>query len=303
MQPRGRLFHVRSALFVLSAVCCWPFLSAAQTSNRVTILYDAFGKSPGLTKDWGFSALLQYGGKRILFDVGNNAEHLAHNVKVLKADLRKLDFVVISHRHADHTGGLNYLFTVNPDVKIYVPDEPSGYFGAKWKSKEFYRRDESLPAQMRYFDGNPPESLPYGSPWPRAHFIPVSTVTEVAPGIYLLPTISNAPGTLELRELSMAVRSPQGLILLDGCSHAGVERILEVAGTVDKHIHVLFGGLHLVRAPDAEVQRMVGVLHDEWKLDQIAPGHCTGEPEFAALKKTFGERYLYAGVGSVINLP
>jgi len=134
------------AVLVLSTVCFWPFLSAAQSSNRVTILYDAFGKSPELAKDRGFSALLEYGGRRILFDLGNNAEHFAHNVKALKADLRKLDFVVVSHRHADHTSGLNYLLTVNPDVKIYVPDEPSGYFGAKWRSKEFYRRDESLPA-------------------------------------------------------------------------------------------------------------------------------------------------------------
>src|SRR5215472_7645111 len=59
-------------------------LSVAQSPNRVTILYDAFGKSPNLTKDWGFSALVEYGGKRILFDTGNNAGIFASNVKSLK---------------------------------------------------------------------------------------------------------------------------------------------------------------------------------------------------------------------------
>ena len=71
--------------------------------NRITILYDAFGMPSGLTKDWGFSALIEYCGKTILFDTGNNAEVFMHNVGALKVDLSNLDFVVLSHRHGDHT--------------------------------------------------------------------------------------------------------------------------------------------------------------------------------------------------------
>src|SRR5579864_3479198 len=92
--------------FVL--ILCAVF-SQTQTVNRVTILYDAFGKTPSVTKDWGFAVLVEYGGKRILFDTGNNAEIFAHNVKAMGVDLKKLDFIVISHRHSDHTSGLNYL--------------------------------------------------------------------------------------------------------------------------------------------------------------------------------------------------
>jgi len=54
--------------------------------------------------------------------------------------------------------------------------------------------------------------------------------------------MSQTPGTLELRELSMAIRSPKGLILIDGCSHAGIEKILEAATAVDKHVYLLFAG-------------------------------------------------------------
>jgi len=71
----------------------------------VTILYDAFGESKELTKDWGFSAFVEHNGKRILFDTGNDAAIFEHNVKALGVDLTKLDFVVISHRHADHATG------------------------------------------------------------------------------------------------------------------------------------------------------------------------------------------------------
>jgi 7,8-dihydropterin-6-yl-methyl-4-(beta-D-ribofuranosyl)aminobenzene 5'-phosphate synthase len=279
-----------------------PLLGVAESANRVTILYDAFSKSPEVTKDWGYSALVEYGGKRILFDTGNNAQIFEHNVKALGADLRKLDSVVISHRHADHTSGLTYLLSVNPTVKIYTPDEPFGLFG-KGVPNTFYRKDQSLAASMRYFDGNPPAALSAGSPWPQANFVPVSSTTEVAPGIYLIPTISQTPGTLELREVSLAIRGPDGLIVVDGCSHAGIEKILEAVTKIDPHVHILFGGLHLVQAPDPEVARLSSALREQWKLDYVAIGHCTGEPMFAALQKTFGEKYIYAGAGTVVNIP
>jgi 7,8-dihydropterin-6-yl-methyl-4-(beta-D-ribofuranosyl)aminobenzene 5'-phosphate synthase len=293
---------IRSSIALGLMVIFLPLLGSAESANRVTILYDAFSKSPAVTKDWGYSALVEYGGKRILFDTGNNAQIFEHNVRALGADLRKLDFVVISHRHADHTSGLTYLLSVNPTVKIYTPDEPFGLFG-KGVPNTFYRKEESLAPSMRYFDGNPPSSLSAGSPWPQANFVPVSSTTEVAPGIYLIPTISQTPGTLELHEISLAIRGPDGLIVVDGCSHAGVEKILDAVTKIDPHVHILLGGLHQVQAPDPEVTRLSTALKEQWKLDYVAIGHCTGEPMFAALQKTFGERYIYAGVGTVVNIP
>jgi 7,8-dihydropterin-6-yl-methyl-4-(beta-D-ribofuranosyl)aminobenzene 5'-phosphate synthase len=63
-------------------------MAAAGTPNRVSILYDSFGKSPTLTMDWGFAVLVDYGGKRILFDTGNNAQIFEHNVKAAGVDLQ-----------------------------------------------------------------------------------------------------------------------------------------------------------------------------------------------------------------------
>ena len=277
-------------------------IGAAETPNRVTILYDSFGKAPALTLDWGFAALIEYGGKRILFDTGNNARIFEHNVKALGVDLRNLDFVVISHRHADHTSGIPYLLSVNPKVKIYVPDEPWGLF-ARGVKNDFYRKDPSLPAEMRYYGGHPPEILEAGTPWPNGNFVPVSSQTEVAPGVFILPGVSTTPGTLELKELDLAIKSPQGVILIVGCSHPGVEHILQEASAIDPHLHILFGGLHQIQKPDPEVERIATVLHDQYKVDLVAPGHCTGEPEFSALKRVFGDHYVYAGVGTVIELP
>jgi len=277
--------------------------SAGPTQDRVTILYDAFGKPSDMKKDWGYSALVEYGGKRILFDTGNNAEIFAQNVKVSGVDLKKLDFAVISHRHGDHTSGINYLLTVNPQVKIFAPkDGIGGIFGTS-RPGDFYRQEASLRNDMRYYDGKPPQTITLGTPWPSANFVLIDSATEAAPGISVIATVSQTPGTLEMRELSLAIKTPKGLILVVGCSHPGIERIVEAATVLDKHIYAIVGGLHLVTTPDPEITRIVNALHDQWKVDYVALGHCTGEPAFAAFQKAFGAHYDYAGLGSVIELP
>ena len=278
-------------------------MAAAETPNRVTILYDSFGKNPSLTMDWGFAALVEYGGKRILFDTGNNAKIFEHNVKAVGVDLGNLDFVVMSHRHGDHMGGLAYLLKVNPTVKIYAPKERSGVYGDDQPSSAWYRKDASLPAEQRYYSGAPPEIIHMGEAWPGANFQLIDRNTEIAPGMDLIALVSDRPGTLELHELSLAIRTPDGLVLVVGCSHPGVEHIVQEATAINPHINILFGGLHQIQAPDPEVERIATVLHNQYRLERVAPGHCTGEPEFAALKKTFGDHYVYAGVGSVVDLP
>ena len=120
-----------------------------------------------MTKDWGYSALVEINGKRILFDTGDDPAIFAKNVKARAVDLTKLDFVVLSHRHSDHVGGFSYLLTVNPKVKIYAPkDGLGGIFGSDIPSK-FYRKDEALPAEMRYYGGTPPEIMKLGTVFPR----------------------------------------------------------------------------------------------------------------------------------------
>jgi glyoxylase-like metal-dependent hydrolase (beta-lactamase superfamily II) len=98
-----RIHVLRILAFLLVCVAAVP----CRAQDKVTILYDAFGESKELTKDWGYSALVEHNGKRILFDTGNDAVKFEHNVKALGVDLTKLDFVVISHRHTDHTEGYN----------------------------------------------------------------------------------------------------------------------------------------------------------------------------------------------------
>src|SRR5947207_13320616 len=135
--------------------------------------------------------------------------------------------------------------------------------------------------------------MTFGTPWPSAIFILIDCVTEAAPGISVMATVSQTPGTLELRELSLAIETPKGLILVVGCSHPGIERIVEASTVIDKHVYAIVGGLHLVTTPDSEIARIVTALHDRWKVDRVALGHCTGDPACAALETHFGSQYNY----------
>jgi len=295
-------------LLLGSSICLLGLTSSygAQSEStaqqpRITVLYDAFGKVPGLQKDWGYSALVEAAGKRILFDSGNNPDILAANAKSLHVDLSRLDFVVMSHRHGDHMGGMEYLLKVNPQIKIYAPKENFGVYGFSLPSK-FYRKNDKLEPQMRYYDGKPPETMVFGSAWPRANIELIDQTTEIVPGIHLIALVSDKPTTQELKELTLAIRTPDGLVLVVGCSHPGLDRIVAAAQAIDAHIHVIAGGFHLVVAPDEAINQVVTLLHDTAKIDYVAPGHCTGEPAFTALMQSFGDHYLYAGLGTVIAL-
>jgi 7,8-dihydropterin-6-yl-methyl-4-(beta-D-ribofuranosyl)aminobenzene 5'-phosphate synthase len=300
MKLRTALF-LAAAIGGVAAVVAPGRMAAAEPSSQITILYDAFGNDAAMKKDWGFSALVEAAGKRILFDTGNDPDVFAANVKTKGVDLTNIDFVVLSHRHSDHMAGLSHVLSVNPTVKIYAPREGFGIYGSSLPST-FYRKDESLPPEMRYYDGRPPHVMKFGTAWQGANFELIDKTTEIAPGITLIALVSDAVGTKELKELSLAVNTSDGVVLVVGCAHPGVEKIVEAATAINPKIRLIAGGFHLIVAPDEVVAKSVAALKDSFKVENIAPGHCTGEPTFAALKHAFGDRYLYAGVGTSLPL-
>jgi 7,8-dihydropterin-6-yl-methyl-4-(beta-D-ribofuranosyl)aminobenzene 5'-phosphate synthase len=275
--------------------------AGAAAPARLTVLYDAFGRDPALQKDWGYAAFIECGGKRILFDTGNNAQVLERNAKARDVDLSRLDFVVMSHRHGDHMGGMSHLLERNPKVQIYAPKEGFGVYGSDLPST-FYRKDASLPPEERYYGGAPPDKMVFGTAWPQARITLIDKTTEIMPGVHLIALVSDKPGTLELRELSLALDTPDGLVIVVGCSHPGIDNIVKAAAAIDPKILLIAGGFHLVVAKDPEIDTIAATLRDTYKVGHVAPGHCTGEPTVTALRKQFGDRYLYAGLGTTLAI-
>jgi 7,8-dihydropterin-6-yl-methyl-4-(beta-D-ribofuranosyl)aminobenzene 5'-phosphate synthase len=293
---------------------------AAPRPDRLLNLYDAFGKGvPGTTMDWGFSCLVDYRGKRILFDSGTNADLFARNAEALGVDLRTIDFAVCSHAHADHVSGFDHLLRVHPTVKIYLPADFA--LGAP---VPFALRgpapgaEDALPPEQRYFGGRPPaERVASSGRFWKADVEYVSGHREIAPGITLIATDSPFLGTWSkyppnvaepklsgLPELSLALASPEGEILVVGCSHSSVDRIVAATRSrLRRDVGLLVGGFHLVPFGREEIDRVVRLLKDDYRVRLVAPAHCTGHLAFQAFREAYGERSLFAGLGSELSLP
>src|SRR2546427_8363196 len=107
--------------------------------------------------------------------------------------------------------------------------------------------------------------MKFGSAWPRANFELIEKTTEIAPGIHLIALVSDKPTTLELKELSLAIDTPDGIVLVVGCAHPGIDKIVEVATTINKRIHFIAGGLHLVVAQDDAIAKIVNLLRNTYQ--------------------------------------
>jgi len=234
---------------------------------RFTILYDNYLYQEGTKADWGFSCLIEGTEKTILFDTGTDPRILMRNAGALNVDLKKVNQIVISHNHGDHTGGLSAVLEQNPNVTVFFPLS---------FPEEFGRRVNNLKAKAQTVDK------------------PV----EICKNAHLSGEMGD-----EIKEQSLVVDSPQGLIIVTGCSHQGIVKILRRAKEIlDKPIYLVFGGFHLRNKPDAEMQEIIAAFK-ELKVEKCGATHCTGDGPIAMFKKAFGENYVPMGTGRIIEVP
>src|SRR6266567_3385914 len=315
---------------VVLLLLCHPLLSLSQNSagqppapdqNYILNLYDAFGyQKRGTILDWGFSALVRYNGKTILFDTGNSADGFEHNVKALGVDLNQVDIAVLSHRHYDHISGFDYMLRVKPAVKVYLPaDEALGAPLHFTFSKDTKESLTGLPPEQLYFGGKT-NSIDYkpGERFHGANAEFVGASREIAPGVHLIVTRSvmmgdfsayppNEPGHPDLAgfpELSLALKTEKGVVLITGCSHSKVEEIiLATKKYLGSHIELVEGGFHLFPYDEDYISKLTRQMKDELGVRRVAPAHCTGNLAFKIFRDVYGENDNYAGVESEVMFP
>lgn len=301
--------------------------AAAQTKPTrsvvaLTNVYDAFGpEKNGLKHDFGFSAVIEYNGKTILFDAGTDAKVFERNLKALKVDLRKIDVAVVSHGHYDHIGGFDYLLSVNPKVKIYLPNDfPS--LGAPTKFP--FRETEpdvakTLPREMQYFGGEKAIegmlTVPTGRFWKfDAEYL--TEAKEVLPGVAVIPTTSKLMGTfiryppfeenpqfVGMPELSVSFATEKGEVIISGCSHSTIETIIQETKKVRRgKIHLVVGGFHLIPYKRDYIEGLAKRMKEEYEVEYVAPAHCSGHLGFSVFRKVFGDKYKFFGLGETIRL-
>ncbi|HQZ95348.1 MAG TPA: MBL fold metallo-hydrolase [Pyrinomonadaceae bacterium] len=288
----------------------------------LTNVYDAFGKdNKELKQDFGFSAVVEYKGKMILFDSGTDANVFERNLKALKIDLRKIDIAVVSHGHYDHIGGFDYLLSVNPKVKIYAPAD---FFSLGAPIKFPFRETEpdaakTLPKEMQYFGGDTVIegmiTVPTGRFW-RSDVEYLTVAKEVLPGVTIIATTSKLMGTfikyppfdenpqfIGMPELSLALATANGEIIISGCSHSTIESIIQETKKVRKEkIYVVVGGFHLIPYKREYIEGLAQRMKDEYQVESVAPAHCSGQLGFSIFQKAFGDKYKFFGLGERLVL-
>jgi len=231
----------------------------------ITVVYDNMVYEEGLRTGWGYAAVVERGGTVLLFDTGGDGATLMANLRQLGVDPRRITAIVLSHAHGDHTGGLDSLLSLGIRPTVHVLP--------------------SFPQDLKTEAGR------------RAVVHDVSPGEELVEGMFTTGEVEGG-----VPEQALVVRTGLGLVILTGCAHPGVVRL--VSRAVEQQaaeVHLVMGGYHLGSTPDPEVERMIADLQ-RLGVHYVAPSHCTGDRAIALFARAFGEQYVRSGVGRVIRV-
>jgi 7,8-dihydropterin-6-yl-methyl-4-(beta-D-ribofuranosyl)aminobenzene 5'-phosphate synthase len=232
---------------------------------QMTVLYDNYVAAEGTKAAWGFSCLIEGTAKIILFDTGGNPDTFRHNVEHLSVDLNSVDDVVLSHEHWDHVGGLPVVFEINTRAPIYFP------YGFPY---DFVRKVESAGAKP----------------------VPVNEAVAVCDHVYLTGQMGGM-----IKEQSLIVNAPAGLVIVTGCSHQGIVNIIKKAKELfNRDIYLVFGGFHLMQHSKEQVDEIIKAFR-EFGVKKCGATHCTGDRAIQQFKDAYGDDYVEIGSGRVLR--
>jgi 7,8-dihydropterin-6-yl-methyl-4-(beta-D-ribofuranosyl)aminobenzene 5'-phosphate synthase len=257
--------------------------------------------------EWGFAALVESDGHRILVDTGARPETVLSNARELKVDLSEVKEVILTHNHDDHVGGLMTL------RREFMKKNPDALSTAHVGKGIFYSRVESDGKE-----GNPMLAIRSEYEATGGKFIEHDKPAELFPGAWLsgpVPRtypernwsvkgkVKTPDGLVEdniPEDQSLVLNTAKGLVMITGCGHAGVINILTFAEKEfpDTPVYAIVGGLHLFPATDQQIDWTADKLKD-FKLSYLVGAHCTGINSVYQIRQHLGLPRQSAVVGAV----
>ncbi|RLD87807.1 MAG: MBL fold metallo-hydrolase [Bacteroidetes bacterium] len=263
----------------------------------------------GLKAEAGLSLFIKSNGLNILFDTGSSGA-FADNALKLGVDLSSVDFVVISHAHFDHTGGLARFFAVNKTAKVYIRQQATGryYYKLAFLKKEIGVDQKLLKEYADRFvfvqdDVQINEDIKIVTHFSTKHKLPSDSKHLVTKKENKLVPDDFA------HEQMLVINEGDNVYCFTGCSHHGILNMVEsVQLNEDNRLNVI-GGFHMynpitkgLSEKKEDVFETAGLFAENKQLDQIVTGHCTGKGAYRLLKGVLGDKLAGLHTGSRISI-
>jgi 7,8-dihydropterin-6-yl-methyl-4-(beta-D-ribofuranosyl)aminobenzene 5'-phosphate synthase len=268
----------------------------------VTTLIENSVHARGLRAEHGLAFHVQAGERCLLFDTGQS-DLLLTNATVLGLDLSRVEAIVLSHGHYDHTGGLAEVRSIAPNARLLLHPaavEPKFSANADGPARAVGLTDAALQAVREAgaavtWTRQPTEVLPGVF---ATGEIPRETAFEDTGGRFYLDAAGTQPDPL-VDDQALFCDTAEGLVVIFGCAHAGVVNTLRHIRrlTDNRPIHTLIGGLHLLVASAGRMDATIAALR-EFDIARLLPVHCTGFAAAACLWAEFPGRCVPGGVGT-----
>jgi len=268
------------------------------TDYKIVTLTENLVYGRGLQAEHGLSLYIQTPTHKLLFDTGAT-DVFIHNARIMHIDLSGVDYLILSHGHSDHTGGLRAFLELNSRATVVCKET---LFDRKYKDdrENGVRHSETLE---------------------RSRFRFVQEKTELVPGVFLFPDIpvldpadthfdhffvmrsdNRVPDTFE-DEMALVLAGKDSFSILSACSHRGITNIIRRvrAAFPTQKFRLLLGGFHIHNAEEEKYHVIANYLENDLP-QQIAVCHCTGVDKYALFLQQFGDCVVYQYAGKEIEL-
>jgi 7,8-dihydropterin-6-yl-methyl-4-(beta-D-ribofuranosyl)aminobenzene 5'-phosphate synthase len=262
----NEMYKMFVGIIVSFLLCGSSYLCTAKEIT-ITVPYNNISLNEDLETAWGISVFIEGLQKSILFDTGGDGSILLSNMKKLKIDPAEVELVVLSHIHGDHVGGLGALLEKNNKVPVYLPSS----FPDDFKNKV-----KSITGKL---------------------FV-VKEPHKICENVWSTGELGTS-----IKEQSLVISTPKGIIVITGCAHPGIVDIVNfVKNHFKENIYLLLGGFHLSSHSDSEVKEIIRELK-MLKVEKIAPSHCTGGKAIELFEEAWEKDFIDLGCGAKINIP